>query len=58
MVSFSKQIIAEKCAELAETDFAFVTIEIVPSDVTQYERDVSSTFTEKISGLGKQQAEL
>ena len=38
---------------MVETDLAFLTIEIPPSDVLFYERDVSFSFTEKVSALGK-----
>ena len=37
---------------MAESDLAFVSIEIPPSVVTQYERSSSYTFADKISGLG------
>jgi hypothetical protein len=46
------ELLEEKCKDSAEYDLAFLTVEIPLSIVTKYERQVSVTFTDKISALG------
>ena len=42
----------EECEEMVAKDIAIITIEIPPSLVTIYERDIAFPFTDKLSAIG------